>query len=365
MKETADRRYSKGKMERLVDYVFNETLKQTEYIVADHLEDNRAYKDICFHNLYVKLYEEKENGKAQTFLYRNRYGYIEHAFIKRKIPELIDGVQYYDITTAYGYGGPVIREATNLKLLLEGYFAAFKQYCQVNRIVSEFIRFHLIENIDVRDHYYGDVALIGPHVTRDLRKPMTSDIHKSVRTSLRKAEQMNLTFSADKTEAGLADFMKVYNETMKRHDADSFYYFKESFFCQLHEWLNGHFVYTKAMKDGVVISSFLTLYGKTHAFGFLGGTLEEYFNCQPSTFLEYHTMDWLKREGLSHYTIGGGVKGEDGLYRYKRKFDKTGSRPFYVGKTIHNEKVYQALVQKRMNEKAFDVKSDFFPLYRQ
>lgn len=354
----------KSNNERQVGFVNNKTMVDRQYIVTDHLKDNRSYQDICFHNLYVKLYEGKEDGRAQTFLFRNQYGSVEHTFIKRRIPDLVEGKRYYDITTAYGYGGPLLREVKDLNKLLTGYFTAFQKYCENNNIVSEFIRFHLIENTEVRDHYYGEVAQIGPHITRNLIKPLTSDIHKSVRTSLRKAERAGLTFEADNTTTGLADFLKVYNATMNRHDANSFYYFKESFFNELHEWLDGHYVYTKAMKDGKVISSFLTLYGKTHAFGFLGGTLEDYFYCQPSTFLEYHTMEWLKKEGLIHYTIGGGVKGEDGLFRYKRKFDKKGSRPFYVGKKIHNEQIYQKLVRKRLGEKDFDVGSDFFPLYR-
>lgn len=345
--------------------MINRTLDTTKYVVADQYEDNRTFKDICFHNLYAKLYEEKEDGKAQTFLFKNQYGSVEHTFIKRKIPDLINGVQYYDITTAYGYGGPLVWEVKDLSQLLKSYYLAFQDYCRKNRIVSEFIRFHLFENNEVRNNYYGDVSLIGPHISRDLKKPITSDIHKSVRTSLRKAEKMGITFEADTTKSGLEDFLKVYNSTMNRHEADGFYYFKESFFHQLHDWLGGHFVYTKAMKDNKAISSFITLYGKTHAFGFLGGTLEEYFHCQPSTYLEYHTMEWLKEEGVTHYTLGGGIKGEDGLYNYKKKFDKKGSYPFYVGKKIHDERIYSELVKKRLGEEKIDADSDFFPLYRQ
>ncbi|WP_143059410.1 GNAT family N-acetyltransferase [Alkalibacterium pelagium] len=329
------------------------------------MERNRTYEDIVFHNLYAKLYEEKENGKAQTFLFRNQYGAVEHTFIKRKIPYVINGDDYYDITTAYGYGGPILRDVKDTDRLLDSYYTAFQQYCLTNRIVSEFIRFHLFENIEVRKRYYGDVAVIGPHVSRNLTKPLSSDIHKSVRTSLRKADSMGLTFSADDSEAGLKDFLSVYNATMDRHDADSFYYFKESFFQQLHEWLEGHYIYTKAIVDGKVVSSFITLFGKSHAFGFLGGTLEDYFDSQASTFLEWHTMEWLKKEGLTHYTIGGGIKGEDGLFKYKSKFDKQGIHPFYVGKKIHNKQVYDYLVNQRLKEKNFNARSDFFPLYRQ
>ena len=34
---------------------------------------------------------------------------------------LVEGKQYYDIVTPYGYGGPVIVEASNKELLLKEY----------------------------------------------------------------------------------------------------------------------------------------------------------------------------------------------------------------------------------------------------
>lgn len=346
--------------------MINNTIIYKQYEVSDHIDKlNESYTDICFHPRYAELYEKKEDGKIETFSFKNENGSVEHTYLKRKIPYLIDEEQYFDITTAYGYGGPIVREAVNLKELLNNYFAAFDQYCKNNRIISEFIRFHLFENNEVRENYYGKVALIGPHIARDLKKPLDANIHKSVRTSVRKAIKKGITFTTDTTEQGLTDFLTVYNSTMNRHEAEEFYYFDKDFFGKLQNELDGHYVYTKAVLDGKTISSYLILYGKTYAFGFLGGTLEEYFDYEPATFLEYQTIKWLKEKGKDYYIIGGGYKGEDGLYRYKRKFDKEGVHPFYVGKKIHNPEVYDSLVEMRSIEKGFDKDALFFPLYRQ
>lgn len=337
--------------------------RQDEFL--ETIDNIKSYTDICFHPRYAELYENKEDGKVETFSFKDENGWVQHTYIKRKIPYLIDGKQYFDITTAYGYGGPVVRKSSNLKELLNNYFAAFSQYCKSNQIISEFIRFHLFENIEVRENYYGKVQVIGPHIARDLKKPLDENIHKSVRTSYRKAEKKGITFSTDTTEKGLNDFLGVYNSTMDRHDAEDFYYFDKEFFNKLQKELQGQYVYTKALLNGKTISSYLILYGKTYAFGFLGGTLEEFFDYEPATFLEYQTIKWLKEKGVDRYIIGGGYKGEDGLYRYKKKFDKKGVHPFYVGKKIHNQEIYDRLVELRSVENNFDTEASFFPLYRQ
>ncbi len=276
----------------------------------------------------------------------------------------MDGEEYYDITTAYGYGGPITSDVSNLEKLMKEYNETFHHYCKKNNIVSEFIRFHLFKNIEVRDYFYGKVELIGPHISRDLKQPLNTNIHKSVRTSIRKAEKKGLQFSFDTTGRGVEDFLKVYNQTMDRHDAKDFYYFDKEFFNQLHENLHNHFIYTKAVLNGKVISSFLVLFGEKYAYAFLAGTLEEFYDYEPSTFLEYHTIKWLKDRGLSYYTIGGGYDGEDGIFKYKKKFDKEGIYPFFVGKKIHDTLAYDKLIKKRQKEHNFDLSSNFFPLYR-
>lgn len=76
-------------------------------------------------------------------------------FIMRPVPWLIHGVQYYDIVTPYGYGGPMILETNNGEKLKKEYSEAFGKYCSDHKIVSEFIRFHpIFQNyLDVDDSY--------------------------------------------------------------------------------------------------------------------------------------------------------------------------------------------------------------------
>lgn len=344
--------------------MIKDRIQDFDYFIIQESESNQAYCDICFDKNYAKLYETKENGQAETFILKSQHGCVEHTYIKRKIPTLINGKQYFDITTAYGYGGPITSEVKNLSYLLKDYYYAFHLYCYKHNIVSEFIRFHLFENIEVRTNFYGEVGEIGPHISRDLKKKLDIDIHKSVRKSIRKAEKSGLSWSYDTTEKGMDDFINLYHSTMDRRKAKEFYYFDQEFFKHLHDNLKGQFVYTNAILDGKVISSFLTLFGEKYAYAFLGGTLKDYFKYEASTYLEYQTMEWLKDRGLHYYTIGGGYDGKDGIFNYKKKFDKEGTYPFFVGKKIHDKKVYDKLIEIGMLKAGFDPDSSFFPLYR-
>ena len=100
-------------------------------------------KDIYYNPEYCKLYEKIEDGTVETFTCESEAGKIEHLFIKRKIhSDTVDG--YFDIITPYGYGGPLIIDCRNKESLLAEFGKSFSAYCEQNRIVSEFIRFHPI-----------------------------------------------------------------------------------------------------------------------------------------------------------------------------------------------------------------------------
>ncbi|WP_177244037.1 GNAT family N-acetyltransferase [Alkalibacterium sp. 20] len=327
-------------------------------------EEKRIYTDMCLSLEYVQLYEKKEKGEAKTFHFRSEYGEIEHSYIKREIPIQLNGKTYYDITSAYGYGGPIIREANNPEKLFEQYNAAFAEECSKNQIVSAFYRFHVIESKEATEYFDGKLEFIGPNVVRDLSAPLDQNMHKSVRTSVRHAKSNGLSAEFHTSDEALSEFIRIYTETMKRNDASDYYYFNSSFFHELQQKLKGHYVFSQAILEGKVISSFLTLIGSKYGFGFLGGTSSEYLSYGTSTFLEYETMNWLKNNGLQYYIIGGGMKGEDNLFRFKKKFDKEGIYPFYVGKKIYDKNIYDQLLESRRQEVIISPDESFFPLYR-
>ena len=69
--------------------------------------------DIYFNEDYGKLGEYVEPGRNCVFQIDSENGSVRHMFILRTVPWLVDGVQYYDIVTPYGYGGPIVTRANN------------------------------------------------------------------------------------------------------------------------------------------------------------------------------------------------------------------------------------------------------------
>src|SRR5699024_3881885 len=145
--------------------------------------------DIYFEQDYGKLYEKHEKGKSESFDFKSVYGDIKHIFIKREISTLIDGELYYDIITPYGYGGPIILDYKEgcRDLLIKEYRENFQKYCDNHNIVSEFVRFHPIEN-NVYDfnHIYSTTHIrntVGTNL-EDFDNPFQEEFSKSCRKNI-------------------------------------------------------------------------------------------------------------------------------------------------------------------------------------
>lgn len=313
---------------------------------------------------YAQLFEKRESGIAERFIYRSDKGRVDHVYIKRQIPIVNGNDTYYDITTPYGYGGPVIVYGEDSEELLKDYFQAFHDYCISQRIVSEFVRFHLFESDKIREQYYGEVSLVGAHIVKPLFDPLKTDMSSDVKRSLRKAEKLGMTIHFDITGAHIDQFMDVYCDMLRRNQASSYYYFDREFFDSMHNRLKGKFVYVSAEIDGKIISSRLAIYGSRYGFGFLGGALKEFFHTQATTVVDYHILEFLKKQGCSYFSFGGGINSNDGIYNYKRKFNRNGDHPFYLGKKVHLPEVYDRLVSRHSDLSPINSHSAFFPLYR-
>lgn len=339
-------------------------MKETRKRIVTELPEKQV-ADVYFDGRYGALYEEKEQASLELFTYCSDYGEIQYRYLKRSVPYLISGEQYYDIITPYGYGGPNIVAAIDAEKLIVEFQKAFAQHCKEQKIVSEFIRFHLLKNKEVVNRFYGEAVFSGLNIVKDLREPILQDCSKSVKRTMKKAQQQGFEVIYDTSGERLDDFLTVYYSTMDRNGANNYYYFDEDFFRRLNQEMEGHYVYVHVLLENKVIATGLTLYGSTYSYGFLGGTLSDYFTYNPTTFLEIKSMEWLKEKQVDYYILGGGYEPDDGIYRFKRSFAKTtGDVPFYIGKKVHDSTIYQQLVQQRSKEPNFDPSNSYFPLYR-
>ncbi len=131
--------------------------------------------DIYYHPGYLTVFCENGDGEPMLFYLENEYGRVANVFLKRdiyndeKLKAYIKPEMYYDISSVYGYGGPIF-EADDFKKLQECYLNEFEQYCININAITEFVRFHpILENYTfLKDAY--NVQNIRSTVYMDLSK---------------------------------------------------------------------------------------------------------------------------------------------------------------------------------------------------
>lgn len=324
--------------------------------------------DVFFQHNYGKLYEKIENGQCQSFEFNNDTGAVYHMYIKRPVPWLIDGVQYYDVTTPYGYGGPVVVEGASSVDLVEGYYQAWAKHCQEENIIAEFLRFHLFDNTDLRIGFPGEVIHISQNVVRWLHDSMDEiwmEFEHKVRKNVKKARNNGLTVTADASGEQLDMFLNINYKTMERNDAMDYYYLEKEYYQSIVDTLSGQFMFFHVWHEDMIVSTELVLCSERYVYSFLGGTLDEYYPMRPNDLLKYEIIKWCKETGHQAFILGGGYGGDDGIYRYKRAFAPGDDMPFYIGRMVWNLDVYERLVEVWKTMKKKGSNSSFFPLYRQ
>jgi len=323
-------------------------------------------KDIYFELDYAKINEPIENGVAIEFRIDNDNGLITHTFIKRKIPFKIEDKQYYDIITPYGYGGPIIHKAINKKELLNDFYLEFSKYCDDNDIVSEFIRFHPIFNNQFDFSSIYDIQFLRKTIgtnLKDYAEPVNSEFSKSTRKLIRKnLKENNFEYYIEKDVTNLDDFKEIYYSTMRRNDADDFYYFDTKYFDSLLEKYSQNIITVNVILNNRKIAMGLYFVSNKIIHVHLSGTLSEYLEYSPAYILKYATTIWGKEHeyDLIHYGGGSSNNIDDSLYKFKKKFGKNTEFDFYIGKKIWDQKVYYKLCE----ELCVDKSSTFFPAYR-
>lgn len=325
-------------------------------------------KDLYFNPNYAKVYKDID-GDCDTFIFKSSYGTITNTFIMRKIPWQVDGISYYDIVTPYGYGGPLAENVTNITLLIEEYKDAFSKYCKNHNIICEFIRFHLYDNVDIRENYYGTTLHLLDNVVVNTQGDFENNIWASyahkVRKNVKKALKNGLSIIIENNINHLDDFLNIYHSTMDRNNANNYYYFSDKYFKSIAELLPNNFMYFHVVKDNKICSTELVLHSEKYAYSFLGGTLNEYYEFRPNDFLKNEIIRWCNENGKERFILGGGYHKDDGIYKYKKCFTSDPDVPFYIGKHIFDEEVYNRMVEiRKSSDNNFDENNTYFPKYR-
>ena len=324
--------------------------------------------DIYFEPEYGKLCELVDGGECAEFVLENEFGAVRNMFIKRPAPYLIDGVQYFDIVTPYGYGGPVISRVSDKEKLLKAYEEQFAAYCEENHIICEFVRYHPIfgNASDFESVYETEFSrhTVGTNL-KDYEDPVQAEFSKTARREVRKAESAGVSCVINLHPDNLDMFRKLYEETMDRNHAGAMYYFPDDYYHMLTTTLKASVLEIQALLDGEVVASEIYFIAGNIMHAHLLGSNQKLLDIGGGVFIEAAAAKWGREHGYAYIHHGGGrtAAADDPLYKYKKKFGKNTEFDFCIGKKIWNCAIYDRMVALR-NADGEIANPGFFPEYR-
>jgi hypothetical protein len=290
--------------------------------------------------LELDAYYRRPYVESAALLDRGRPFLLEHdgvffAGIERDDPR--------DVVTPYGYGGPTG----------EGFWDSYEAWARERGVVSTFVRFHpLLANQRGAPIHVEQLA---PTVAWRVEpeRDLLAGLHFKHRNKVRKAENAGARVEQ---HGGLGEFVPLYEDTMRRIDADPFYLFEPAYWERLGELPLARF---DAVIDGDVVASALCLPSKPWLHYHLSGTTDKGRETGSSTLVLLEAARWAQANGYDRFHLGGGLGGKaDSLHHFKARFDPEGLVPAAIGKAIHDEAAYRELSG---SEAGFD---GFFPAYR-
>jgi len=291
--------------------------------------------------LELDAYYRRPYVEAAALLDKGRPFLLEHdgarfAGIERDEPR--------DVVTPYGYGGPTA----------DGFWDAYEEWARERGVVTTFVRFHPL---------YGNQRGAPIHVDElaptvawrlDPDRDLLAGLHFKHRNKVTKAENAGATVTQ---HDGLGEFVPLYEDTMRRVNADDFYFFEPAYWERLGELPLVRF---DAGIDGEVVASALCLATPPWLHYHLSGTTDAGRTTGSSTLVLLEAARWAQANGYERFHLGGGLGGkEDSLHHFKARFDPEGLVPAAVGKAIHDEDAY-----RRLSGGSEVVFEGFFPAYR-
>lgn len=327
-------------------------------------------REVMAHPEFVRLFARK-GDRVLAAVSRTARGGVLYPFILRPLsaePWAPPGSSGWDLTTAYGYGGPFAWSVSSDEA--RAFWSRFERWSRASLVISSFARLSVFP--DQLLPFDGEVEVNSPNIVRNLElsdEELWNDFAPKVRQNVRRARSRGCSLQVDPEGARVDEFLHVYTETMKRRNASSYYFFPRVFYETLLRELRGQCAFFHVVHEGRVVSSELVLLSQRHAYFFLGGTLAESFELRPNDLLQVETFRWCRTAGKKALVLGGGYKGSEGLLKYKRGFAPAGEVPFRVGTKVHDPVLAGHLVEERRRWEqgkgvAWNPEPGFFPPYR-
>lgn len=274
-------------------------------------------------------------------------------------PEL---VQFYDFVTPYGYGGFLVSDPED-QGAIDTLAKEYSKFCEEQNIVSEFVRFHpVLNNAHIVAPIY-EVVDLGHTVCLDTSTPeiIWQNITSKNRNMIRKAEKNGVEIATGNSEELYRSFEEIYNDTMRKVNAEEYYFFSSKFYDSIRTSLRDNSLLFYAVKENEIIAMSMILYTEGAMHYHLSASKREFQTYAPTNLILYRAACWGAERGMKTFHLGGGLGShEDHLYHFKKEFNRGEDTQFCIGRRIFNQECYDLLC-KEVNA---DPDTGFFPRYR-
>lgn len=327
--------------------------------------------DIYYLNEYASSLQIHGDGTPLLIYFQKGAGRICYVMMQEDIADFsplapyIEHGQYLDWTTPYGYGGPLTEGEISDKWM-EEFGRELSEWCGKQRVVSQFFRFHpLLQSQKVMEKIC-DVVYMKKTVYMDTTDSETifRNMTPNNRNMVRKARKNGIEIVMDRGER-LQEFRQIYEATMRKNEAEAYYYFEEAYFQYLIQEFKEHTIFFYALYQGMPISASIFFYNETKMHYHLSGTLPEYRKLAATNLLLSEAAEWAAERGITRFHLGGGVGNEDSLLSFKKHFNRNGLLDFCIGRSIFDKKAFDGLVElRKQGDPRFDDARPFLIKYR-
>ncbi len=331
----------------------------------------RVPHDIYHLEAYVSAVGDHERGTPLAIYVEEGQQRLFVPVIRRPVPLTGDAQldSHFDLSSPYGYPGPLVECASKASTngFVETAMKGALSFLREQHVVSIFLRLHpLLEMSEEGLSRTGVSVEHGQTVVIDLKNSeaaIWSQIRHGHRYEINRAQKQGLTAFIDEDWANLDAFIELYNNTMKRVEASSQYFFSKEYFIRLRETLPGriHLCVVKA-EDQVAAAGLFTETGGIVQYH-LSSSRFELAKLHPTKLMIDFAWRWAKARGNRALHLGGGKGGlRDSLFQFKAGFSKH-FVPYRTWSTIVNPTVYEALVSK-LKPYTAGASANYFPAYR-
>lgn len=305
-------------------------------------------QDIYFTPEYYSLYEHNGDGRAVSFVYEEDNNIVLYPFLINSVNKL--GYQldndYYDIQGAYGYNG-LVTSCHDLDFIGR-FHSCFDSFCQENKIIAEFSRFHPLLNNQLLASPQMKTFYSRKTVKLDLTIPLDEIWMKQFSTKnrnvIRKAEKDGVSV-VESNDYEL--FRMMYDQTMRNLNAEEFYFFPQSYYDEFKSAFGDEVMLCFAMYDNKPISGSMFMFSHDYAHYHLSGRDRSYSKIAANNAVLWYGVKKAKERGCKWFHFGGGTTSEDDdmLLHFKQNFSKDNGE-FWIGKRVHNQQIYNEVVSQ-------------------